>query len=102
MGDAEIVQVPGEVRAKLGAVVRFDALDGDGQALADLVDEGDGRLDRVVVVDLQDPVTGGLIDGSKLVVAAGAELEMLDVDLDRLAGHVEFPATLRPTTSRSP
>ena len=56
-----------------GPVIGLDALDGHWQTYADLVDECDRRLDRVVVIDFQHPIAGGLIDGRELVEAAGPD-----------------------------
>jgi len=53
MRDAEIVEVPGEVGPELSPVIGLNALDGDRQPLADLVDERDGVGDRRLAVDFQ-------------------------------------------------
>jgi hypothetical protein len=95
MGDPQIVEVPGEVRAELGAVVRLNPLDGDREGLTQCLDEGDGRLDGVVVIDLQDAVSRGLVDGRELIQAAGPELDVLHVHLNRLSWDLELRAATR-------
>ena len=92
MGHPEIPQMPGEVGPKLGAMVGLDTLDGDGQAAAHFLDEVRGRFDGVVSIDPKHAIPGGLIDGRELVEAATAELEVLDIDLDRLPGDVDSRA----------
>jgi hypothetical protein len=76
MADAEIVEMPGEVRTELRPVVGLDGLDRDGKPLAELLNEVDSRADRVVVVDLQDAVPCGFVNGGGLVEPTGGELEM--------------------------
>src|SRR5262245_43043252 len=93
--NADILEMPGEVGAELGPVVGLNSLDRHRQTLAHLVDESDRGLDRVVVVDLQDPETRRLVDGRELIKPTRAELEMLDVDLLRLAGHPDVAAPPR-------
>ena len=90
--DPEGVELPGEIGPELGAVIGFDALDGDGVALAGLVDEGDRRLDRVVIIDLRDPVAGRLVNRDELVEAPRAQFEVFDVNLHRLARDVKVPS----------
>jgi hypothetical protein len=87
-------RLSGAVRA-LGPYLPIAYVLAQRQPLADFVDECDGRRDRGVGVDLQDPVARGLIDGGELVEAAAAQLEVLDVDLDGLPGDGEFSAAPR-------
>jgi hypothetical protein len=94
--DPEVTEMPGEICAELIAVVGLHALDGHGEPLAHLIHEGDRVRNGIVRVDPEDPVAGGLIDRGELIEASAPELEMLDVDLDRLAGHREVPAPARP------
>jgi hypothetical protein len=49
-----------------------------------------------VRVDPEDPVAARLIDRGELVVTAAAQFEVLDVDLDGLAGHGEFRTPAGP------
>jgi hypothetical protein len=65
VGDPQVVQVPREVSAALGPVVGLDTLNGDRECPPELLDKVDGKLDRAVVVELQDPESGGLIDGGE-------------------------------------
>jgi len=88
--DPEIPQVPGEVSPKLGAMVCLDALDGHRQAAAHFLDELSSRFDGIVSIDAKHAIPGGLIDGRELVEAAATELEVLDIDLDRLPGDVDL------------
>src|SRR6185503_3905880 len=90
VGDAEIMQMPGEVGAPFGAVVSLNPPDRRGERLSDLVDEVNGGLDGVMVVDLEDAVARGFIDCGELVEASRLCLEMLDVHLDRLPWHVQL------------
>ena len=46
-------------------------------------------------IDPKHAIPGGLIDGRELVEAAAAELEVLDIDLDRLPGDVDFAPAAR-------
>jgi hypothetical protein len=73
--NADILEVPGEVGAELGPVVGLNPLDRHRQAPAHLVYELDRGLDRVMVVDLQDPEASRLVDGRELIESPGAELE---------------------------
>lgn len=86
----EVPQVPSKVGPKLRAMVRLDALDRHRQAAAHFLDEGGGRFDGVVSIDAEHAIPGGLIDGGELVEATAGELEMLDVDLDRLPRDVDL------------
>jgi hypothetical protein len=95
MADPQVAEVPREVGAELVPVVGLNPLDGQRQPLADFVDERDSRRDRGVGVDLQDPVARGLIDRRELVEATAAQLQVLDVDLDGLAGDGELSAAPR-------
>jgi hypothetical protein len=92
VGHPEVPQVPSEVGPKLRAMVRLDALDRHRQAAAHFLDEVGGRFDGVVSIDAEHAIPGGLIDGRELVEAAAAELEVLDVDLDRLPRDVDLAA----------
>jgi hypothetical protein len=56
------VQVPGEVGSPFGAVVRLNSADGRRKGAPNLVDEVDGGLNRIVVVDLEDAIAGRFID----------------------------------------
>ena len=77
-------------------VVGLDSLDGHGEPLANLIDEGSGRGNGGVGRDLQNAIARGVVDRRELVEAATAELQGLDVDLDGLAGDGELPAPPRP------
>jgi hypothetical protein len=88
--DPEIPKVPGEVGPKLGAMIRLDALDGHRQAAAHFLDEVGGRFDGIVSIDPEHAIPGGLIDGRELIEAAAAELEMFDINLDRLSRDVDL------------
>jgi hypothetical protein len=94
--DPEVSEMPGEIGAELVAVIGLDPLNRDRQSPANLVDEGNGVGDRVPRVDLQHPVSGRLVNGGELIEAAGAELQVLDVNLDGLAGMGKLAAATRP------
>jgi hypothetical protein len=96
MEDAEIPKMPREVGAELVAMAGLEALNGHGQPLADLIDEGNGVRDGIVGVDLENAIPGGLVHGGELVEPAAAELEVLHVDLDGLARYRELPSPPRP------
>ena len=66
MGDAEIAQMPREVDAPFGAVVRLNP----AVRLANRVDEVNGGLDEVVIVDFEDTIACGLVDRGELVESA--------------------------------
>ena len=53
VGDPEIMEVPREVGAQLGAVIGRDPLDRHGRVLPHLRNEGNRPPDRVMVVDRQ-------------------------------------------------
>lgn len=72
MDDAEIPKVPGEISPELVPVVSLNALDGQWEALTDLVEEGDGGGDRALRIDLQHAIPGGLVNSRKLIEAAAA------------------------------
>ena len=95
VGDPEIAEMPGEIRAEFVTVVGLDPLDGHREPLAHLVKECDRVRDRVVGIDSEDPVTGGLIDRGELIETPTAELQMLDIHLDGQAGHCELAAAPR-------
>ena len=65
VGDPQGVQVPRKVSAELGPVVGLDTLNADCECPLELLDKVDGELDRAVVVELQDPESGGRIDGGE-------------------------------------
>jgi hypothetical protein len=88
--DAEIPQVPREVSAELGAVVGLNPLDCDGQSAANLLDELGRRLDGVMSIDAEHAIAGGFVDRRELVEPTTAELEVFDVDLDRLPRDVNL------------
>ena len=69
VSDAQISQMPGELGTEGGVVVGLDALDSEGQASADLVEEGHRRTCVVVVVDPQHAVAGRFVNGCELVEA---------------------------------
>ena len=91
---------------ELGAVVRLDDLDGEGELGQHVVDELHGALLGVAFIDPQDTNPGAVIDGGELVVAllttartgAGRQrFDELHVDLDPVAGElllVALPATV--------
>jgi len=70
----KVVQVPREVGTELRAIVGPDVLDCDRSSALELAQEVDGRLDGVMVVDLQDAVPRSLIYGRELVEAPRGEL----------------------------
>lgn len=96
VGHPEVPQVPGKVGPKLGAMVRLDALDRRRQTAAHFLDEVGSRFDGVVSIDAEHAIPGGLIDGRELVEAAAAELEVLDVALDRLPRDVDLAPAAGP------
>jgi hypothetical protein len=71
-------------------MVRLDALDGHRQAAPHFLDEVGGRFNGIVSIDPEHALPGGLIDGRELIEAAAAQLEMLDIDLDRLPRDVDL------------
>ncbi len=75
-----------EVAAELRSPVGLDATNGDRELAAQLLDEVDYRPDAVVIVGFQDRKARRLIDGGELVQTTGSYLDVLDVDLHRLAG----------------
>src|SRR5206468_735529 len=90
--EAEVAEVPSEVGAELGAMVGLDPLNGRRESAAQFVDEVGRRANRVVRIDPEDTVPRRFVNGRELVEAPAAQLEVLDVDLDRLAGYVQLPA----------
>jgi hypothetical protein len=66
VGNPEVSQMPGEVGAELGAVVGLNALNRDRQSATKLVDKGRRGADRVVGIDLQDPVARRFVYGREL------------------------------------
>jgi hypothetical protein len=95
MDDPEVAQVPGEVGPELRTMVRLDALDRHRQAAPHFLDEFGGRFDGVVSIHTKNTIPGGLVDGRELVKAAATELEMLDIDLDRLPRDVDLAPVSR-------
>lgn len=96
MGDPEIAEMLGEVGAELGATVGLDPLNGRRESAAQFVDEVGRRADRVVRIDPEDTVLRRFVNRGELVEAPAAQLEVLDVHLDRLARHVKLPTPPRP------
>ena len=90
VGHSEIPPVPSEVGPEFGAVIGLDPLDGHWQAAPHFFDEVRSRFDGVVRIDPQHAIPGGFIDGRELVEGTTAELEVLDIDLDRLPRHVDL------------
>ena len=86
----EVPQVPGEVGPEFGAVIGLDALDCHWQAAPHFFDEVRSRFDGVVRIDPEHPIAGGFVDGGELVEGTAAELEVLDIDLDRLPRNVNL------------
>src|SRR5665213_195632 len=98
--DAFVEHVPVEPGLELGAVVRLDHLDPEGELLEDVVNELD-RCDLVeAIVDSQDPEPGAIVDRRELVVllpSSGQGSNELDVDLDAMTWLgllVALPAVL--------
>jgi hypothetical protein len=91
VGNPEVSQMPGEVGAEFGAVVSLNALNRDRQAATQFVDKGRRGADRVVGIDLQDPVARRFVDGRELVEPATSQTQVLDIDLDRVASGMEVP-----------
>ena len=69
MRDAEIGEVPGELRSKRRVIVRLNSFDSEGKMLSNLSQELHGGLGVVVIVDAQYAETRGLIDGGELIEA---------------------------------
>jgi len=55
VGDPEIVTMPREADAELGAVVGLDALYRNGQAVPEHLNEVDRGLHRLATVELKNP-----------------------------------------------
>jgi hypothetical protein len=79
-------------------MIGLNPLDGDGKSAANLLDELGGRLDGIMGIDAEDAIAGRFIDRRELVEPAPAELEVLDVDLDRLSRDVNVSAAPWPWT----
>jgi hypothetical protein len=60
--DPLIGQVPVEQRLELVAAVSAHGVNPEGKLLDDVVDEGDGVLLGVAVVDLEGPHPRGIVD----------------------------------------
>ena len=73
IGDAEIAQVPGEIGPELVPVIGLDALNGDGQPTADLVNKRDGVRDGALRIDLENAVPTRLVNRGELIEADGGE-----------------------------
>src|SRR5262249_52093181 len=56
VGDSEIPEVPGEVGAKLVAVVSLHPLNGHREPLTDLVEKGDRIRNRAMGIDPEDTI----------------------------------------------
>jgi hypothetical protein len=56
--DAQVRKMPGELRSERRAVIGLDSLNGKGEMLADFLEEIDGGLGVVVVVDSQHAKSG--------------------------------------------
>jgi len=67
-------------------MVGLDPLNGRRESATLFVDEVGRRADRVVRIDPEDTVPRRLVNGGELVRVPSAQLEVFDVDLDRLAG----------------
>ena len=89
------MEMPREVGPPFGVVVGLNPADRHGECLPHFVDELNGGLNGVVVVDLEDTVAGGFVDRGELLEAARLRLEMLDVHLDRLSGDMQFGPPLQ-------
>jgi hypothetical protein len=61
--------MPGELLAERGVVVGLDALNGEGQILADLLEKLSRRTSVVVIVDAQHAKARSLVNGRELVIA---------------------------------
>src|SRR5262245_26370510 len=90
------MKMPGEIGAPFGAIVLWNPPNRGRKRLAHLVDEVNGGLDGVVVIDLEAAVARGFIDRGELVEAPRLRLEMLDVHRDRLTWDMQLGAPLRP------
>ena len=69
MRDAEIGEMPGELRSEGRVVIRLNSLDREGKMLSDLTQELHGSLRVVVIVDAQYAETRGLVDSGELIEA---------------------------------
>ena len=98
MADVARFEMPMEAGLELGAIVRLDHLDAEGQAAEDIIDELDGRPLIAGLEDFQDADPGAIVDRGELIEpSAGARnpLEKLDV-------HLEAMARLRFLVTRPP
>jgi hypothetical protein len=76
--------MPGEVGAKLVAVVGLNSLDDHWKPLPDLVEKGDRVRDRAVRVDPEDAIAGGLVHRGELIEPPASKPKVFDIDLDGL------------------
>ena len=92
VGNAEIGKMPGELWSERRAVIGLNFLNGEGEMLPDFLEEVDGGLGVVVVVDAQDAKPGRFINRRELIKAltrsshAGNELH---IELDRAARNLK-------------
>ena len=92
VGDAEIGKMPSELWSERRAVIGLDFLNGEGEMLPDLLEEVDGGLGVVVVVDAQHAKSGRFVNGRELIKAltrsshTGNELH---IQLDRAAWNLQ-------------
>ncbi len=90
MIDPQVAQVPGEIPAKLAAVVGLDALQRGWEHLADFVEEGDRALGGIVIVDAQDAEATRFIDRGELIelqIPTDPLRNELHVDLEAFPGR---------------
>ena len=98
VADVEFLEMPVEVGLKLGAIVRLDHLDAEGQAAEDIIDELDGRPLIAGLEDFQDADPGAIVDRGELIEpSAGARNP-----LEKLNVHLEAMARLRFLVTRPP
>ena len=90
MGNPEITEMPREIRSELVAVVSLDAMNRDGQPATHLVNGGDRVGDRALGINLQNAIAACLINRGELIEPPSTDLQVLDVDLDGLAGLSEL------------
>lgn len=89
-----------ELAGELGAVVRLDHVDAEGEARQEVVEELDRGLLVAAREDLEHPQAGAVVDGRELVEPLALRSDgsdELDVDLDavpRLGLLVALPALL--------
>src|SRR5688572_442714 len=89
MPNVAVLEMPVELRLKLGAVVGLNDVDAKRQAAQDIIDERDGGPLRTGVVDLEHANAGAIIDRGELIEApacAGNAFQKLDVHLQAMPG----------------